>query len=307
MRTGNRCMTELLDRACDFFVKLWKRRRYFKATLFGISAFIVLFIFLYITAPETYQRALRFAKFAIHKPAAMLARVTDEEVSRPRSSPEDTQKKLENLAIPFSSIHRLPNAPYDVFRVVPYAPGVFSLEWKFSAYIVKTWEKKQNSDRQLKETTTMSELLSANRKLRFAGIVLKKLPTGLYEGTKFFYHDLEFSETEWLKTKLVLSPGEILLGTICAPPFTKTFFGQSYGGVVGDMIDAQYLSLEDPSFRPVSLKTLAERYGLLSVKGIFGPIAAMFLDPLLENHSILGLHATDSRNVAFLSTATIQN
>jgi hypothetical protein len=300
-------MSEWINRACDFFLKLWKRRRYAPATLFATGALIVALIVLHITVPESFQRLVSLAKFVIHVPTAMLARVTDEQVSRPQSSPKDTQEKLENLAIPFASLHRIPNASHDAFRVVPYAPGVFLLEWKFSAYVVKTWEKKRNSDRQLKETITMSELLPANRKFRFAAIVLKKLPTGLYEGTKLFYHDLEFSEKEWLKAKLVLSPGEILLGTICAPPFTKDSLGHSYGGVLGDMVDAHYLSLEDPSFRSVSLKTLAERYGLLSVKGIFGPFAAMILDPLLENHSILVLQATDSRNVAFLSSATLQN
>lgn len=277
----------------------WKKHHRLRALFIVVVAILLALLGFNLFYPEQYSRIAAWTKRGINAAASRIVEATKDQPLPPKpqiNQPAGPTKGQEVL-IPYASLQRISNASEDTFHLLPYAPGVFALEWKFSAYLVKAGVKQPDGTRQLQQTVPMSELMTAGRKIRFAAIVLKKSPTGVLEGSRFFFSDMTPSKQDWLQAKLVLDPGELLIGTLLAPPFSQNLLGNIYGGLIGDMLDAFYLSLDDPSFQPIAVKKLNERYGVISLRGIFGPIAAGFLEPILQDNQILALQVTGPRTI----------
>jgi hypothetical protein len=163
-------------------------------------------------------------------------------------------------------------------RIIPRGGDTVAVQWKFTAYVLRLWEKPGEGPWQLKKTMPMSQEFTSGRKFRFGGLVLvKEPPTGVLSVSRFFYQDFRPSRSEWLETRFVLERGSMCIGTIYIGPLFPFGAGELYGGFIGKMLDAAPLSLEDPSFESVSLDSLSNA-GVTSLVGIFGP----FFGPALE-------------------------
>jgi len=277
-------------------VSLWQQRRYVSALILVLLGLLLFHVGLYLMYPTALVRERSFVgKFAI-----WIAESTGELKHDQEGSKSPVAQKP--AGIPYLALSRIQGESGQTMRVVPYGDGTVSVQWKFSAYVLRQWERTDNDSWQLKKTVPMTELLAAGRKFRFGGLILDKEPTGVWSVSKFFYQDFRPSRTDWLQTKFVSERGGLCIGTIYFGPLLPNYMAQIYGGFIGKMIDGYPLSLEDPSFPSVSLRSLSDN-GIVSLTAIFGPLFGSVLEGVLppDRHHVLAFKVTGPKSIEFIA------
>jgi len=276
---------------------LFKEQRYLLAGSLILFFLLLAYLVLYLIYPGALDRGHRL----VGRIAIKIAQYTGELETDQKGKGIEGKKEEEQILS--YSLRRISEQSANTFRVVPHSAGVFSVEWKFSAYVVKQWVKKDNGSLELKKTIPMSEAMGAGRKFRFGGMALSKGTTGVLSATRFFFQDLTHSKKDWLDTKIVLESGDLFIGTIYSTPLVPQYILERLGGLVGKMINAYPLSLEDPSFNSVAIKSLSEKYGLVSLTVIFGPLFGSIMETVLptDHHHILAFWVTSPRAVQHLA------
>jgi hypothetical protein len=186
---------------------------------------------------------------------------------------------------------------------------VYSIEWRFAAYVIRNKSKTGNNPPDVKEILTMSDILNSGRVFWLGGVVLGQSNTGLLSSNKFIFNELKLFKPEWIATKITLESGEIFIGTIftmLSPRIfpasakeyqkkeTTNFDFPDMSGASGSFMNIFPLSLADVSFSSVNFKKITEEYGLISMLGIFSP----FIDPMGSMMARSGAVADFERHIA---------
>jgi hypothetical protein len=191
----------------------------------------------------------------------------------------ETAKKLSSdqpaIHITYSALERRTTDGGVAFMIASPADHLFSVDWQFTAYLIRSKEVEQLGNPAVRETMTVSDVVSAGRALYLGGVVLHKLPSGIYMATGLNVLQFRLKKEGWLTAKLALDSDDIFVGTILTgiPPNPQDAFWSFFGLNVGFFP----LSLEDPSFSAVRVKHLTEKHGLISLRGVLAPIFNPFL------------------------------